>query len=32
MGADSYVPKSSLSDLVPTIQRLLALTGAELAN
>ena len=28
----SYVPKSSLSDLVPTIQRLLALTGAELAN
>lgn len=28
----SYVPKSSPSDLVPTIQRLLALTGAELAN
>ncbi len=32
LGAASYVPKSSLSDLAPTIQRLLALTGAELAN
>jgi CheY-like chemotaxis protein/anti-sigma regulatory factor (Ser/Thr protein kinase) len=31
-GASSYVPKTSLNDLVPTIQRILAITGAELAT
>ena len=32
LGAASYVPKSSLSDLVPTLQRILALNRAELAS
>jgi len=31
-GAASYVPKSSLTDLVPTIESILAVTGAELDN
>lgn len=32
MGAASYVPKSELADLVPTIQRILSLTGEEIAS
>lgn len=30
LGAASYVPKSSLNDLVPTIESILAVTGADL--